>query len=125
MNISISNSDGRPIYEQIAAQIKAMIFSGELCPDDILPSMRMLARDLRVSVITTKRAYEELERDGYLYTQKGRGSFVAECDFKALHEQQVQITKTYLQKAIRSARIGTITQEQFLDLAAMLWEEDT
>ena len=78
MNIIISNSSDKPIYEQIRAQIKQMIISGELQAGDQLPSMRMLAKELRISVITTKRAYEDLERDGFIYTVVGKGSFVAE-----------------------------------------------
>ena len=77
MDILISNASGKPIYEQITTQIKNMIISGKLQPTDPLPSMRALARDLRISVITTKRAYEDLERDGFIETVTGKGSFVA------------------------------------------------
>ena len=77
MNIVISNSSDKPIYEQIAQQIKKMIISGELSPGDALPSMRFLAKELRISVITTKRAYSDLERDGFIETVTGKGSFVA------------------------------------------------
>ena len=77
MDIILSNVDGTPIYEQIARQIKAKIVGGELQPGEALPSMRLLAKDLRISVITTKRAYEELEREGFIISQTGRGSFVA------------------------------------------------
>ena len=77
MDIIISNSAGTPIYEQICSQIKGKIISGELKEGDALPSMRLLAKELRISVITTKRAYEELERDGFLVTYPGKGSFVA------------------------------------------------
>ena len=77
MNIIISNSSGQPIYEQIISQIKAMIISGELKEGDALPSMRLLAKELRISVITTKRAYEELEREGFIVSITGKGSFVA------------------------------------------------
>ena len=78
MNIIISNRDERPIYEQITSQLKKMIISGELKQGQALPSMRALAKDLRISVITTKRAYEELEKDGMIETVTGKGSFVAE-----------------------------------------------
>lgn len=80
MDIIISNSSGLPIYEQIENQIKAMIISGKLTQGEALPSMRLLAKDLRISVITTKRAYEELERDGFIETVMGRGSFVAKAN---------------------------------------------
>ncbi|HKL99791.1 MAG TPA: GntR family transcriptional regulator, partial [Mobilitalea sp.] len=77
MNIIISNSSEKPIYEQITSQIKQMVISGELMAGGLLPSMRVLAKELRISVITTKRAYEDLERDGFIYTVVGKGSFVA------------------------------------------------
>ena len=77
MNLIISNSSGKPIYEQITAQIKNSILSGELQEGEALPSMRALAKDLRISVITTKRAYEDLERDGFVVTVAGKGCFVA------------------------------------------------
>ena len=77
MHIVISNQSGKPIYEQITEQVKALIISGELKEGDALPSMRLLAKELRISVITTKRAYEELEREGFLYSITGKGSFVA------------------------------------------------
>ena len=77
MHIVISNQSGKPIYEQIAEQVKALIISGELGEGDALPSMRLLAKELRISAITTKRAYEELEREGFLYSVPGKGSFVA------------------------------------------------
>ena len=77
MKILISNADPRPIYEQIVAQVKNLIISGELAAGEALPSMRFLAKELRISVITTKRAYEELERDGFIETVAGKGSFVA------------------------------------------------
>ena len=77
MKLIISNSSGQPIYEQIVSQIKALIIAGELKEGDALPSMRLLAKELRISVITTKRAYEELEREGFLVSMTGKGSFVA------------------------------------------------
>ena len=82
MDIIISNSSGQPIYEQICRQIKGAIASGKLKPGEMLPSIRSLARDLRISVITTKRAYEELERDGFIQTVAGKGSFVAPQDLE-------------------------------------------
>ena len=86
MHIVISNQSGKPIYEQIAEQVKALIISGELGEGDALPSMRLLAKELRISVITTKRAYEELEREGFLYSVPGKGSFVAGKNTEFLKE---------------------------------------
>ena len=88
MDIILSNVDGTPIYEQIVRQIKAKIVGGELKPGEALPSMRLLAKELRISVITTKRAYEELEREGFLITQTGRGSFVAPVGVELLREDR-------------------------------------
>ena len=86
LHIVISNQSGKPIYEQIVEQVKALIISGELKEGDALPSMRLLAKELRISVITTKRAYEELEREGFLYSQTGKGSFVAGKDKELIRE---------------------------------------
>ena len=88
MNIILSNTDSAPIYEQITRQLRAKIVSGELAAGQALPSMRLLARELRISVITTKRAYEELEREGLIVTQTGRGSFVAQVSGARLREEQ-------------------------------------
>ena len=94
MDIIISNSSGQPIYEQICRQIKGAVATGRLKPGEALPSIRALARDLRISVITTKRAYEELERDGYIYTVAGKGCFVSEQDLELQKEAGLrEITK--------------------------------
>ena len=90
MNIIISNSSNKPIYEQITDQIRQMIMNGELRPGEPLPSMRFLAKELRISVITTKRAYEELERDGFICTQVGKGSFVADSNQEIVREAQLR-----------------------------------
>lgn len=124
MNIIISNADSRPIYEQIAAQIKGLIITGVLQPGDALPSMRALAKDLRISVITTKRAYEELERDGYINTQTGRGSFVAARNPALLREEQLRIIETQLLKAVAAARLGGLSLSEFLEIATTLFEEE-
>jgi GntR family transcriptional regulator len=86
MNIIISNSSEKPIYEQITSQVKQMIMNGELGAGTLLPSMRTLAKELRISVITTKRAYEDLERDGFIYTVIGKGSFIAEKNLEFVRE---------------------------------------
>ena len=90
MDIIISNSSGKPIYEQITSQIKQKIMQGDLKEGDALPSMRLLAKDLHISVITTKRAYEDLERDGFITTVVGKGSFVASTDSEFLREEQLR-----------------------------------
>ena len=87
MELIIRNTNNQPIYEQICTQIKAQIISGKLAPGEALPSIRALAKDLRVSVITTKRAYDELEADGFLYTVAGKGCFVAEKNLDLIREQ--------------------------------------
>ena len=124
MDIILSNVDGTPIYEQIVRQIKAKIVGGELKPGEALPSMRLLAKELRISVITTKRAYEELEREGFLITQTGRGSFVAPVGVELLREEQLRAVEEHLASAVRAARLGNLEKEEFLDMAKMLFEEE-
>ena len=103
MNIILSNTDSAPIYEQITRQLRAKIVSGELAAGQALPSMRLLARELRISVITTKRAYEELEREGLIVTQTGRGSFVAQVSGARLREEQLRAVEAHLAQAVREA----------------------
>ncbi len=124
MEIILSNVDGTPIYEQIARQIKAKIVSGELREGDALPSMRLLAKELRISVITTKRAYEELEREGFIISQTGRGSFVAPVGTELLREEQLRRVEEHLTEAVRAARLGGLSGEEFLDIASALFEEE-
>ena len=106
MQIYLSNSGQEPIYAQITRQIKQQILSGALRPGDALPSIRLLARELRISVITTKRAYEDLERDGFILTQQGRGSFVAEQNPALLREEHLKKVEDCLQGAVDAARLG-------------------
>lgn len=121
MNIIISNLNGKPIYEQIASQIKALIISGQLQERDMLPSMRMLAKELRVSVITTKRAYEELEREGFITSQTGKGSFVASKNTELVREAQLQKLEQQLVQAIETARIGNVSLEELQEMLALLY----
>ena len=100
MNIIISNSSGQPIYDQISAQIKSMIISGELHEGEALPSMRLLAKELRISVITTKRAYEELERDGFISSVPGKGSFVAGKNLEFIREEHLRRIEELMQEII-------------------------
>ena len=108
MQIYLSNSGQEPIYAQITRQIKQQILSGALRPGDALPSIRLLAKELRISVITTKRAYEDLERDGFILTQQGRGSFVAEQNPALLREEHLKKVEDCLQGAVDAARLGGI-----------------
>ena len=123
MDIIISNSNGKPIYEQITSQIKSLIMNGELKEGDALPSMRLLAKELHISVITTKRAYEELERDGFISTVFGKGSFVAGSNHEILKEEQFRLVEEYLQKAVDIARGSGISMEEMEDIIRMLYEE--
>lgn len=124
MNIIISNSSDKPIYEQITIQMKQMIISGELEPGNQLPSMRMLAKELRISVITTKRAYEDLERDGFIYTVVGKGSFVADKNMEFVREEQLKIVEDYLNKAVDGAKAGGITLDELQEIIRMIYEEE-
>ncbi len=123
MVIILSNIDGTPIYEQIVRQIKAKVVGGELKEGDALPSMRLLAKELRVSLITTKRAYEELERQGFIISQTGRGSFIAACSTEVLREEQLRRVEEHLTKAARAAHLGNLSKQEFLDIAGTLFEE--
>ena len=123
MEIIISNSSGKPIYEQITAPIKALIMNGSLSPGDPLPSMRLLAKELRISVITTKRAYEDLERDGFITTVVGKGSFVREADREFVKEEQLKAVEGYLQAAVDTARQYGMEEQELVEILKMLYEE--
>ena len=125
MNIILSNTSGVPIYEQIAEQIKALIISGQLAADSPLPSMRLLAKELRVSLITTKRAYEELERDGYIRTVTGKGSFVAGLNSDLIREEQLRLIENDLIAAVQRAKLNGLSLSDLTDLLSLLYEEDT
>ena len=123
MDIILSNSSGKPIYEQITAQVKEQILSGALEAGDALPSMRLLARELRISVITTKRAYEELERDGFLENVPGKGCFVAAQNKELLRENQLRRVEEKLLEAIDEGRKGALSLEQLQEMLANLYQE--
>lgn len=125
MNIILSNTSGAPIYEQIAEQIKALIISGQLEADSPLPSMRLLAKELRVSLITTKRAYEELERGGYIRTVTGKGSFVAGLSGELIREEQLRLIESDLRAAVRRAKLNGLSQDELSQLLTLLYEEDS
>ena len=122
MNVIISNASGTPIYEQIVSQVKQKILSGELAEGEMLPSIRALAKDLRISVITTKRAYEDLERDGFILTQQGRGSFVAEQNPALLREERLKKVEDCLKGAVDAARLGGIGYDEVAETLRLLWE---
>lgn len=122
MQIYLSNSGQEPIYAQITWQIKQQILSGALRPGDALPSIRLLAKELRISVITTKRAYEDLERDGFILTQQGRGSFVAAQNPALLREEHLKKIESCLQGAVDAARLGGIGYDEVAETLRLLWE---
>ena len=122
MQIYLSNSGQEPIYAQITRQIKQQILSGQLQAGDALPSIRLLAKELRISVITTKRAYEDLETAGFIITQPGRGSFVAAQNPALLRETQLKEVEEHLQRAVDAARQGGIRYEEVCETLRLLWE---
>ena len=122
MEIFLSNAGQEPIYAQIARQIKQQILSGQLRAGEPLPSIRLLAKELRISVITTKRAYEELEADGFIVTQAGRGSFVAAQNPALLREEHLKKMESCLQNAVDAARLGGISCEEACETLLLLWE---
>ena len=124
MDIILSNSSGKPIYEQIADQVREQILSGALSAGDALPSMRVLAKELRISVITTKRAYEELERDGFLDNVPGKGSFVAPQNRELLREAQLRRVEDVLAQAVDEARKGGFSLSELQELLTLLYQGD-
>lgn len=124
MEIIISNSSKKPIYEQITDQLKQQIMSGALQEGEALPSMRSLARDLHISVITTKRAYEDLERDGFIETVVGKGSFVASHNKDLLKEEQQRQIEQYLTSAIELSKKCGISQHELNEILNVLYAEE-
>lgn len=123
MEIIISNSSDKPIYEQICLQIKSLIMDGSLSPGEALPSMRALAKDLHISVITVQRAYEDLTRDGFIETVSGKGSFVASQNREFIQEEQLRIAEEMLQKAAEIGRTHGIPYEQLANILKLFYEE--
>ena len=122
MDIIISNASEKPIYEQISSQIKAQIMSGQLKEGELLPSMRVIAKELKVSVITTKRAYADLERDGFIETVQGRGSFVAKRNLDFIREEQLKMTEELLQKTADIARTSDISLEELVEMLTLIYK---
>lgn len=124
MDIIISNSSGQPIYEQIKEQIKAMILNGTLQEGEALPSMRNLARELRISIITTKRAYEDLEREGFIVSYTGKGCFVSAPDRELMREEiRCQIEELF-DKACRRAVMAELTYEELEQVLRIIYNEN-
>ena len=124
MDILIRNTGGQPIYEQICVQIKNQILSGALAAGKPLPSIRALAKDLRISVITTKRAYDELEKDGFICTVAGKGSFVAERDTELMREMHLKDMEQHLQRAAELAAACGVSRADLLNTLTLLMEEE-
>ena len=122
MDIILSNASGKPIYEQITDQVKEQIMAGTLSAGDALPSMRLLAKELRISVITTKRAYEELERDGFLENVPGKGCFVAPQNRELLREAQLRKVEEKLSQAVEEARKGALPLEVLHEMLDILYQ---
>ena len=123
MEILISNSSDKPIYEQICIQIKSMIMDGTLSAGEMLPSMRALAKDLHISVITVQRAYEDLTRDGFIETVSGKGSFVASQNRQLIQEEQLRIAEELLQKVAEIGRSHGIAYQQMANILKLFYEE--
>jgi GntR family transcriptional regulator len=123
MKILISNASPDPIYAQITRQIRAQILAGDLAEGDLLPSIRALARDLQISVITTKRAYEELEREGLLNTVGGKGTFVAAQNPELLREKKLQAVEAKLTEAVDQARLLGVSRKQLAEMLRLLYAE--
>ncbi|WP_148134450.1 GntR family transcriptional regulator [Candidatus Formimonas warabiya] len=123
MNIMISNSSDKPIYEQIMLQMKDLMIKGELAEGELLPSIRTLARELQISVITTKRAYDELERDGFLVSVPGKGSYVAAQNKELLRETRLRLVEEKLGEAVAAAKTIGLTLEEIQDMLRLLYEE--
>jgi len=124
MDIILTNAGGQPIYDQIVSQIKAQILSGKLKEGDALPSLRTLAKDLRISVITTKRAYEELEREGFIVSLTGKGSFVAGADTELIREEHLRRLEDHLREAVSLSHLCGLDLDGLTSILSMLYKEE-
>ena len=123
MQLYIDNRSGAPIYDQIYSQIKDAIVSGQVAAGEALPSIRALAKDLRISVITTKRAYDELENEGFIYTLPGKGCFVAERSTELLREENLRKIESHMQETRRLANACRLTEQELDDMWRLQKEE--
>ena len=124
MNIIISNNSSIPIFEQIENAIKQAIFSNELKEEDMLPSVRNLANDLKISFLTVKRAYDELEKAGFIKTVQGKGSFVAPKNLELIREEKLKEIQDYIEKIYDISKISNISEEEIKELFRMIFEGD-
>ena len=123
MHIMISNHSKEPIYEQITNQVKASVLAGDLQEGEAIPSMRQLAKELKISVITTKRAYEELEKEGFIYSIVGKGSFIAEQNVDMIREKKRNAIEEQLEAVITNSRELGLSLEDLQELLMLLYEE--
>lgn len=123
MNILIDNKSGTPIYDQIYSQIKSQIISGALKQDKLLPSIRGLAKDLRISFITTKRAYEELEREGFIYTLPAKGCYVAPKNIELLREENLKKIEEYIDEIVKLAVSCNLSKQEIIEMVNFSLEE--
>lgn len=124
MDIILTNVGGQPIYDQIVSQVKAQILSGKLKEGDALPSLRALAKDLRISVITTKRAYEELEREGFIVSLTGKGSFVAGANTELIREEHLRRLEDHLREAVSLSHLCGLDLDGLTSILSMLYKEE-
>ena len=123
MNIIISNNSGEPIFEQIENAIKQAIFSNELKEEDMLPSVRSLANDLKISFLTVKRAYDELEQAGFIRTVPGKGSFVAPKNLELIKEEKLKEVQDYIEKIYNISKVANISEDEIKELFKIIFEE--
>jgi GntR family transcriptional regulator len=123
VNILIDNKSGTPIYDQIYSQIKSQIISGALKQDELLPSIRGLAKDLRISFITTKRAYEELEREGFIYTLPAKGCYVAPKNVELLREENLKKIEEYIDEIVKLAVSCNLSKQEIIEMVNFSLEE--
>lgn len=124
MNIIISNNSSVPIFEQIENAIKQAIFSNELKEEEMLPSVRNLANDLKISFLTVKRAYDELEKAGFIKSVQGKGTFVAPKNIELIKEEKLKEIQNYIEKIYDISKISYISEEEIKELFKMIFEED-
>lgn len=124
MKIIISNNSSTPIYEQLKQIIKSSIISGELKEDELLPSIRALAKDIRISVMTIKKAYDELEKEGYITTKQGKGSFVATRNLEFIKEQKQKEIEEYITQIIQLSKECHISKKEIIDLIEFMMESE-
>ncbi len=124
MNILIDNKSGAPIYEQIYTQIKAQIISGALEENALLPSIRALAKDLRISFITTKRAYEELEKDGFIYTLPAKGCYVAPKNVELIREENLKKIEAHIEEISRLAATCNLMRADIEEMLTLCWGDE-